>query len=211
MSWTSISPADVPTRLAAWLRTEPGTVRVAVDGPPCADPAEFATALIEPLRVRSRPAVHVEASSFWRDASLRLEYGREDAAALPSWLDADALRREVLDPIAAAGHYLPSLRDPRTNRSTREPVRAAEPATVLLVSGAFLLGVDLPFDRMIHFAMSDAARARRTPTDQAWTLPAHAQYDTQVRPARVADVVVKLDDPNRPAIAFRDRDTPGAS
>lgn len=137
---------------------------------------------------------------FWRDASVRLELGREDVDAFVSWLDADALRREVLVPVAERGEYLPSLRDPVTNRSTREPVQVAEPSTVLLLSGELLLGLGLPFDRVVHLAMSPAARARHTDAALTWTLPAFDSYDASVAPARIADVVIKLDDPKRPAV-----------
>ncbi len=175
-------------------------VRVAVDGPPCAEPARFAELLVDALRPRGRAGAHVRAETFWRDASLRLEYGRHDLESFPQWLDDGALRREVLEPLVTSGTYLPSLRDPRTNRSTREPIRAVEPGTVLLVSGALLLGRDLPFDRVVHLTLSPAARTRRTPEDAAWTLPAYADYDRDVEPIRVADVVIKLDDPAHPAV-----------
>jgi hypothetical protein len=48
--------------------------------------------------------------------------------------------------------------------------------------------------------MSPAARARRTPPEQVWTLPAFDAYDAQTAPAQLADVVIKLDDPRHPAI-----------
>ena len=44
------------------------------------------------------------------------------------------------------------------------------------------------------------ARRRRTPDADAWTLEAFDRYDAEVRPADLADVVVKLDDPRRPAV-----------
>jgi hypothetical protein len=198
-----IAPADLPGRLADWLADSDGIVRVALDGPAIAEPAALADALLEPLRALSRPAVHLRASDFWRDASVRLEFGREDATSIAGWLDADAVRREVLEPVVATGSYLPSLRDPVTNRSTREPVRTAAPRTVLIMSGELLLGNELPFDRTIHLSVSSAARHRRTPAGQAWTLPAFDDYDTSVRPADTADVVVRLDDPRHPALAVR--------
>lgn len=177
-------------------------MRVAIDGPPCSTPDEFAAALIDPIRTRGRPVAQVRAATFWRDASLRLEMGREDVESYLAWLDADALRREVLDAAAQAGQFLPSLRDPHTNRSTREQARPVEPGLVLLVSGALLLRHGLPFDRTVHLAMSPAARARRTPADEAWTLPAYEAYDTDIRPADTADIVIKLDDPRHPAISW---------
>lgn len=200
MTWRPVSPAQLPVLVADHLAARPGVVRVAVDGPPCAHPEELAESVREPLRERGRPAVHVRAESFWRDASLRLEYGHEDLESFPSWLDDGALRREVLDAAVDRATYLPSLRDPVTNRSTREPARALEPGTVVLVSGAFLLAADLPFDRTIHLAMSPAARARRIDPALAWTLPAYDDYDVSAAPSEAADIVVRMDDPRHPAV-----------
>jgi hypothetical protein len=194
--WHPIAMSDLPATLAAWLDSSPGAsgvVRVAVDGPPCADPDGFAATLAEPLRALGRPTQHVLATTFWRDASLRLEYGHEDVESYLSWLDADALRREVLVPAVEQGQFLPSLRDPDTNRSTRAEPRALEPTTVLIVSGSLLLGLGLPFDRVVHLHLPPDARERRTPPDQAWTLPAFDEYDETVGPLQVADVVVRLD------------------
>ncbi len=175
----------------------PGVVRAAIDGPPCAQPELLADSLAAPLRLLGRPFAHVHADSFWRDASLRLEYGHEDPDAFLNWLDAGTLRREVLD---TDGWYLPSLRDPLTNRATRAERVALLDDAVLVVSGSFLLGLGLPFDVVVHLAMSPAARARRTPAERAWTLPAFDRYDTEVAPTELADVVIKIDDPKHPAV-----------
>jgi len=200
--WVPLSADEVAERLADWLTSTSGIVRAAVDGAQVAAPDEFAAGLIERIQVRGRPVAHITATSFWRDASLRLEHGREDVESYLSWLDAEALRREVLDAISESGCYLPSLRDPDTNRSTREPSQPAEPELILLVSGSLLLRHGLPFDRTIHLSVSRAARARRTSSDDMWTLPAYNQYDADVRPADVADVVVKLDDVRHPALRW---------
>jgi hypothetical protein len=175
---------------------------VAVDGPRCADPASLAHSLIAPLRARGRAADHITAESFWRDASLRLEYGRDDTDSFADWLDAGALRREVLGPLGAngSGVYLPSLRDPVTNRATRAAARDATPGTIVLVSGELLLGRGLPFELAIHLSMSSGGRARRTEAEWQWTLPAFERYDTEVRPTEVADVVIRVDDPRHPAL-----------
>lgn len=179
-------------------------LRVAVDGPTCARPADFASALLEPLRASGRPAVVLRAEAFWKDAALRLEHGHEDADAYLDWLDAPALRREVLGPLGAGGNgqYLPSLRDPVTNRATREPPVTAVAGTVVLVAGSFLLGLGLPFDVAIHLAVSPGARARGTDPELAWTLPAFDRYDDEVQPVTYADAVVRIDDPHHPAVAF---------
>jgi hypothetical protein len=183
--------------LAEWSTGSPGLVRIAVDGPPCADPDGLAAALAEPVRALGRPFVHVRADAFWRDASVRLEYGREDVDSYLTWLDDGALRREVLQP---GGWYLPSLRDPVTNRATRVE-RVPLPAdAILVISGSLLLGRGLPFDRVVHLAVSAAARRRRTSPEQSWTLGAFDRYDAEVGPADLADVVIRLDDPRHPAV-----------
>lgn len=173
-----------------------------MDGAPAAAPDELAASLLDELRSRGRAAAQIRAVTFWRDASLRLEHGREDVESYLSWLDDGALRREVLDPVITDGAYLPSLRDPVTNRSTREAPVSAPDGLVLIVSGSLLLRRGIPFDRTIHLAVAAAALARRTPEDEAWTLPAYAQYDAETRPADRADVVVKLDDPKHPALRW---------
>lgn len=192
-SWLTVAPQDLPAQIAGWLAGEDGVLRIAIDGAACLDPFGFAQSLIEPLNALGRPTAHVAASSFWHDASLRFEHAHEDVESYLSWLDADALRREVLDPAVAGGSYLPSLRDPVSNRSTREPARPVEARTVLLVSGELLLGHGLPFDRVIHLTAPPAARARHTSRSRAWTLPALDAYDSSVRPADLADVVIRTD------------------
>lgn len=186
--------------LAGLVDEVPGIVRCAVDGPPCAGPEAVADELVEQLHRRGRPAVHIRSAAFWRDRSLRYEYGREDVESYRGWLDAEALRREVLDAVISHGCYLPSLRDPATNRSTHASAVEAAPTQVIAVSGPLLLGGALPFDRTVHLAVSSAARSRQTPVEEHWTLPAFDDYDATVRPAEVADVVVKVDDPRHPAV-----------
>ena len=188
--------AELADRLAA----TPGTLRVGVDGAPCTEPHEMADALVEPLRELGRPAPRVSARDFWHDASLRLEHGREDIQSYLSWLDAAAVRREVLEPVLRDGHYLPSLRDPATNRAARTDPIAAPGGTVLIIDGTFLLGAGLPFELTVHLAMSAPALARHTPAADSWTLAAFAEYERTVAPIERADVVVRVDDPRHPAV-----------
>lgn len=195
-----MSPEVLVALLAERIATTSGLVRVAIDGPPCSAPEDLADAVSGRLRAAGRQAVHARADMFWRDASLRFEYGRQDPDAYLDWLDAGALQREVLESAAAERTYLPSLRDPTTNRSTRDEPQPLEADAVVLVSGAFLLGLGLPFDLVVHLALTPAARARRTPDAEKWTLPAFDQYDADVDPTGLADVVVRWDDPRHPAV-----------
>jgi hypothetical protein len=193
--------AEVAATLAAVHLSHP--LRVAVDGPRCADPAALARDAVEPLRLAGHPAYVVEADTFWRDASLRLEWGRTDVEAYTStWLDVDALRREVLEPLGPSGtpHFLPALRDPVTNRSARVDRVSVTTDGVVLVAGDLLLGRGLPFDCRVHLAVDAAARARLTAPDWRWTLPAYDAYERDVQPQRHAEIVVRRNDPRHPAI-----------
>jgi hypothetical protein len=177
--------------------------RVAIDGPPAADPDRLADALVAPLRVLGRPAVRIRAADFLRPASLRYEFGRTNPDAFyTGWLDETGLRREVLEPAGpdGAGLVLPSLWNARTDRASRADYVALPAGAVVLVSGPLLLGGPLPFDLTVHLALSPAALARRTAPADAWTLPAFHRYAAEVAPSMFADVVIRLNDPRRPAL-----------
>ncbi|MFF3004857.1 uridine kinase [Kitasatospora sp. NPDC057940] len=205
-----ISPERLADVLADRIAALPGAgdrwLRVAVDGAPAARPDVLADALVEPLRLRGRPALRVSAAGFLRPASIRLEYGHQDADAFHDlWLDDRALLREVLDPLepGASGRVLPSLRDPVTDRSTRAAYAELPPGGVLLLDGALLLGRWLPLELAVHLALTPTALARRTPADQQWTLPAFARYEAETGPAEAADITVRVDDPRHPALVER--------
>jgi len=204
-----VSPSRLVTALTELLLarhplTHP--LRVALDGPRCANLGELATSLGEALHEAGRPVGLVDAGMFYRDASVRLEYGKTDVDSFYSgWIDVGSLQREVLNPVgpAGSGRYLLSLRDPVTNRATRtEPILLAHNG-ILILTGELLLGVGLPFDLTIHAAVSRQARRRLTEPQLAWTLPAFDRYDLNVQPASAADVVLRYDDPRHPAMAIR--------
>ena len=200
-----ISPESLVQELADRLAGERAgqSLRVAVDGPGAAAPDRLADALVDPLRLRGRPALPIRAADFLRPASLRYEFGRDNPDAFyTDWLDEAGLRREVLDPAGpdGSGRILPSLWNARTDRASRAGYVDLPPGAVLLVSGPLLLGGGLPFDLTIHLVLSTAALARRTDPVDAWTLPAFARYTDEVGPAMFADVVVRMDDPRHPAL-----------
>jgi hypothetical protein len=200
-----LTPAGVVDHLVGIVLDRPAgeRLRVAVDGAPAARPGALAHALVDPLRAAGRPVVRVSAGDFLRPASVRLEHGREDPDAyLDDWLDVAGLAREVLDPMGPGGpgRYLPSLWDPVRDRATRAPAVAAPPGAVLVLDGALLLGRWLDLDLTVHLALRPASLARRTPARERWTLAAFERYRDEVRPEGVADVVVRCDDPDRPAL-----------
>ena len=159
----------------------------------------LADSLVEGLAAAGRAPVRVSAGDFLRPAGERLEHGREDAQDFRErWLDAGALRREVLE---AQDAYLPRLWDAARDRSARAAVVGLPPRAVLLVDGRFLLDHALPAELVVHVALSPAALRRRGVP--AWQLPAFADYDREVRPGEVCDVLVRAEDPLRPAVLFR--------
>jgi hypothetical protein len=203
-----ISPSGLVDALADALarRSPGGWLRVGVDGPPAAEPERLATALVDPLRLRGRSVVTVSADDFLRPASVRLERGRTNPDSYyESWIDLGALGREVLDPLGAggSGRVLPTRWDAAKDRATRAAYVTVSPGAVLLLSGPLLLGAGLALDFSVHLHMTAAALARRTPPEQQWTLPAFARYAEEVGPESFADVVVRADDPDHPAVSFR--------
>ena len=178
-------------------------LRVVIDGPAAAGPGRLADALVDPVRSRGRAAVRIDTADFLRPASVRLEFGREDADSFyAGWFDEAGLAREVLDPAGpgGSGRVVTRLWNARTDRAAREPYQDLPATAVLLVSGPLLLGGGLPFDLTVHLEMSAAALRRRTPADEQWTVPAFERYAAEVAPASFADVVVRVDDPRRPAV-----------
>ena len=178
-----------------------GRVRVLVDGAPPTRPDQLADALVDPLRALGRPVHRVHADDFLRPASLRFEHGRHDPDAyLEDRLDVGALGREVLDPFASRGRYLPSLWDEVADRSTRAAVVDAPERAVLVLDGSLLLGRWLDADLAVHLTVRPATLERRTLPEDRWTLPAFARYEEETDPTQLADVVVHVDDPRRPAL-----------
>jgi hypothetical protein len=203
-----VAPAALVEEIADLIdaRTPSTWVRVAVDGAPATDPHELADRLVDPLRVRGRAVLRVRADDFLRPASVRLERGRTDPDAYyEDRLDVGGLSREVLDPLDAGGtgRVLPTLWDAGLDRATRAPYVSLAPGGVLLLSGELLLGAGLALDLVVHLELSAAALRRRTPAGDRWSLPAYERYEAEVGPAALADLVIRLNDPRRPAVVDR--------
>jgi hypothetical protein len=162
---------------------------------------ELADALVPGLAARGRAPLRVRGQDFLRPAGERFQQGREDEEHFRArWLDAAALEREVLTP-APDGSYLPALRDAEHDRSYRRAREPVPDGAVVLVDGLFLLGRELPCELTVHVALSPSALRRRGVPQ--WQLPAFEAYDRQVRPGDGCDVLVRAEDPRRPAVLVR--------
>ncbi|MFE0025187.1 uridine kinase [Amycolatopsis sp. NPDC059021] len=206
MRYRPISPAALTAELTDRIEAVTGRPRIAVaiDGAAGAtETTALANALVDPLRLRGRPIVRISARDFLRPASLRYEHGKHDPdARYTDWLDVNALRREVLDPLADGGRgtVLPALWDAERDRATRRDRVPVPEGGVVLIDGELLLGAGLAFDLAVHLWLSPAALRRRVPADDAWALPAYERYEQEVDPSALADVVVRVDDPRHPAV-----------
>ncbi|WP_298178439.1 uridine kinase [Saccharomonospora sp.] len=178
--------------------------RVLIDGADEAtNTAELADALVDPLRVRGHEVLRVSAGDFLRPASLRFERGRYDPdVRYEDWLDVAALRREVLGPLepSGTGEVLPALWDTTRDRAFRLPRTRLPDGGIMVLDGELLLGQGLPAEITVHLWLSHGALNRRLPEESRWALPAYTRYEEEVAPAELADVVVRVDDPRRPAL-----------
>jgi hypothetical protein len=192
------TPETLAHDLVELVAGRPGLVRVLLDGH---GGGELADALVPGLASRGRPPLRVRGQDFLRPAGERFEQGREDEEHFRTrWLDAAALEREVLAR-AVDGSYLPALWDAERDRSYRRRREAVPDGAVVLVDGLFLLGRGLTCDLTVHVALSGAALRRRGVPD--WQLAAFETYDRLVRPGEACDVLVRAEDPRRPAVLVR--------
>lgn len=180
--------------------------RIGVDGAVAPDTEALADDVAALLREQGRAVLRVHAGDFLHPRSVRLELGHEDAdSGYERWFDHLALRREVLEPLGPGGdlRWLPSLRDPLTDRGTRAPRRSAAPGSVLVLDGPFLLRWETAdaVDVGVLLQASPAALKRRlAPQDVVRTTGAWSRYLEETFPEQRADLVVRVEHPDRPAL-----------
>ncbi|MEJ5866488.1 hypothetical protein WDV85_01895 [Pseudokineococcus sp. 5B2Z-1] len=211
--------ADRAMAAALAARDDPGAgaaVRVGVDAAVPADGELVADAVAEALAAQGAGVLRVRARDFLRPRSVRLSTGPADPeTGYTSWTDHLGLRREVLDPLGpgGAGTWLPALWDERADRATRAARRTAPPGSVLVLDGPFLLRWETAdaLDLSVHLLVSDAAvRRRLPPADADRQTGAWALYVEETDPAPRADLVVRAEDPRRPALVTGDVPSAGA-
>ncbi|NLU81304.1 hypothetical protein [Rhodococcus sp. HNM0569] len=199
-SFTAVTPTRLVDAVVRRCDAVAGRVIMTVDGADAAHPVAFATEVVRGVRERGRPADVVDLHDFVRPASLRLEHGREDEISYrTAWFDYAALAREVIDALHVHGRWLPRLWDERRDRSARARVQSAADDHLLVVAGPMLAGRGLDVDVSVVLRMSEGALRRRTSAEDAWTIPALLAHV----PAEAADILVRYDHPDRPAMASR--------
>lgn len=195
-----ITPAHLADRIAARVQDVPGVAVAAVDGAAAARPDAMAAAVAERLRTDGRAAAVIVLGDFVRPASLRFEFGHTDPDAFrDNWFDYPAVDREVITAVRTRGEWLPRLWDPVRDRSYRDAPVTAAADQVLLVAGPMLLGRGLGFDLTVRLRMSEGALLRGTPDADRWTVPPLLAHE---HAAGAADIEVRYDHPDRPAVAL---------
>lgn len=199
-----LTPDALAAHLADTARRHPADrVRVALDGALDDDTDALARRVLQALTDLGLTGLHVRAADFLRARSIRLQTGPDDPdAGYWRWTDHDALLREVLRPFPD-GRYLPTLRDPVRDRPTRDRPVGVPQRAVLVLSGPMLLRTELAdaVDVGIHLTTTPATLRRRlAPEDLSRLAGAWEQYREWDRPQEVADLVVRHDHPDRPAL-----------
>lgn len=205
-----------PDRLARWAvelalpvldraRAAGTAVRLGVDGAVPTETAHVADLVAAHAASLGLPALRVRTADFLHRRSVRLEHGSHDAdAAFARWVDWGALLRDVLDPLADAATmtWLPALWDAEADRPARQPARDAAPGSLAVVDGPYLLRWELSgsLDLTVHLRTSGAALRRRFPAPEDPRPGAWERYLDECSPADRADLVVRNDHPDRPAV-----------
>lgn len=114
------SPLALAEQIATLSGSFPSVAVVAIDGPDCAQPSRLADLVGTALESRDRPSAVVSLHDYVRPASLRYEFGHEDALSYRTiWFDYRALDREVITAARTKRAFLPKLWDEPTDRSAR--------------------------------------------------------------------------------------------
>ena len=209
---------ELADRIAIIERPHP--VRVAIDGVDAAGKTTLADELAQPLRARGRPAIRASVDSFHNPRAVRYRRGPDSPEGyFYDSFDYAALKSLLLDPLGPGGdlQYQTSLFDWRADSPAPSPPQHADPASILLFDGIFLLRPELEhcwdftlflqvtFDtalqRSIHRDASPSAtpEAVRDRYERRY-LPGQQLYLRACHPAERATIVIDNNDPLNPRI-----------
>ena len=194
-------------------------MRVAVDGPPAAGKTTLADELAVVLRAQGRDVIRASIESFLLPRSQRYRRGvYSGEGCYHDSFDYDALKRVLLDPLGPNGdrRFQQAVYDKDADTAHASPVTTAPADAVLLFEGVFLLRPelldlwDLRILVSVAFAETlDRARIRdlalygsASEVERRFLnryRPSQQIYNDTARPDEHADIIVKNDEPQRPA------------
>ena len=198
-------------------------LRVALDGPPAAGKTTLANELALFLRTRGRDAIRASTDGFHLPRAQRYRRGKySPEGCYHDSFDYEALRRVLLDPLGPDGdrRYQHAVIDYPADTALSPPFRTAPTDAVLVFDGVFLMRPEL-IDRwdLSVFVSTEFERAidRARVRDQAQLgsageverryrsryIPSQQHYFTTARPTDHADIIVRNDEPQRPAWKVR--------
>ncbi|WP_037294634.1 uridine kinase [Saccharomonospora azurea] len=205
------------------LALAPARLRVAIDGPTAAGKTSLGHELAEHLVRAGRPVLRACLDDFKRPWKDRHRYDRESGEGYyRNAYDYDAVTRLLLEPAAPGGTgrcVLCSI-DPLTQKDHSDVVTPAPPDAVLVVDGVFAFRpeIDRHWDFRIWLDIAPELSVRRgAARDASWAgadatalhrhryLPSMECYESEVRPQRLADVVVDNTDFTRPRVVRESR------
>ena len=205
---------------------EPGhPTRVAIDGPPAAGKTRLSAELAVVLRARGREVVEATIEEFLTVRSVRYRRGPDSAeGCYEDSFDFAALHRVLLGPLGPGGdrRFQAAVYDKVADVALNPPVATASADAVLLFDGVFLLRPELvdAWDLRVFVSVSfEEAVARARTRDRSSSrsgdeverryrgryVPSQQRYFGTVRPAELADVVVRNDDIAAPVWEVRAR------
>lgn len=215
---------NIALQIAAIERPHP--VRVAIDGVDASGKTTFADELAPVMSALGRPVLRASVDGFHNPAAVR----RRRGALSPDGYYHDsfnypALIAALLQPLGPGGSLLfrRAVFDFRTDTVLNVPLEQAEPNSILLLDGVFLLRPELRsyFDFSI-FLRADfsvtVARAEQRDLELLGTIeevrrryreryvPGQKLYLSLVSPEDLASLVIDNNDPLRPAIWRRAKD-----
>jgi uridine kinase len=205
-------------------------VRVGIDGIDAAGKTTLADDLAGMVAARGFPVLRASIDGFHRPRLDRYRRGRDSAEGYyRDSFDFEVLRRELLDPLGPGGdrRYRVATFDEVSDLPVECPVGHADPDTVLLFDGVFLLRPELSgcwelsifvdcspdvvlrraFDRDGARFESSGALERRY---RQRYLAGQEMYLAECFPRERADFLVMNDDPDRPVVVGPSVDPPGS-